>query len=93
MTLSAKTTASLVQNTIASKMSTLRKEEMTPLGLAKKVYFIPKIPGKTLVTFVDDINMPEVEKYGAQPPIELLRQVIDANGFYDRQLLQWRELS
>eukprot|EP01060_Flectonema_neradi_P032219 TRINITY_DN5085_c1_g2_i2.p1 TRINITY_DN5085_c1_g2~~TRINITY_DN5085_c1_g2_i2.p1 ORF type:complete len:4162 (+),score=927.24 TRINITY_DN5085_c1_g2_i2:1218-12488(+) len=42
-------------------------------------------PGKRLLFFVDDINMPKLEIYGASPPIELLRQVISHGGFYDRK--------
>lgn len=66
-------------------------EEKPPLIKKRKKVWGVKGNAKCLI-FIDDVNMPEKQTYGAQPPIELLRTLIDFRGFYDRQTFVWKEI-
>jgi dynein heavy chain len=79
--------------TFSARSSSPRTQEMLELRFEKKRKGVMGAPvNKKLVCFIDDCNMPAREEYGAQPPIELLRQVIDTlehyrkiGGLYDRK--------
>ncbi|EZA57210.1 Dynein heavy chain 10, axonemal [Ooceraea biroi] len=48
-------------------------------------------PGKKLIVFIDDMNMPIVDTYGTQQPIAFLKLLFERGGFYDRERdLNWK---
>ena len=50
-------------------------------------------PGKRLLVFMDDMNMPQVDQYGTQQPIALLKLLLEKGGMYDRgKDLNWKTL-
>lgn len=49
--------------------------------------------GKRLIMFIDDVNMPRVDKYGTQQPIALLKLFVERKGLYDRgKELSWKNM-
>ncbi|KAL2735253.1 dynein axonemal heavy chain 2 [Vespula squamosa] len=78
--MSAQTTSNNVQEAIESRLEKRTKGVYVPVA------------NKTMITFMDDFNMPMKETYGSQPPLELIRQWIDYGFWYDRQNQQKRHI-
>ncbi|KAI8122976.1 axonemal, Dynein heavy chain 10 [Lucilia cuprina] len=48
--------------------------------------------GKKIACFIDDMNMPQVDDYGTQQPIALLKLLFECGGMYDRDKdLNWKK--
>lgn len=62
---SGKTTTQNLQAAFEGNLEAKRKTLLGPPG------------GKKMIFFIDDLNMPQLDTYGSQPPCELLRQTID----------------
>lgn len=49
----------------------------------------PKIDGKWVVVFCDEINLPSLDKFGTQKTVSFLRQLVELSGFWHPRSLQW----
>ena len=57
----------------------------TPNGIV----LTPTQMGKWLIMFCDEINLPDMDKYGTQRVISFLRQMVEHNGFYRQSDQAW----
>ncbi|CCH61061.1 hypothetical protein TBLA_0D05690 [Henningerozyma blattae CBS 6284] len=57
----------------------------TPTGYS----LTPKSSMKDIVIFCDEINLPKLDKYGSQPAILFLRQLVEKNGFWNTEKNKW----
>lgn len=73
LNMSSRTTVKFIQEAIEARTEKRSKEILAPPG------------NKTMICFMDDFNMPEKQKYGAQPTLELIRQWTDYEFWYNRQ--------
>ena len=60
----------------SANTTSLRAQEVVESKLERRRRTVLAAPAeKKVVVFIDDVNMPRPEIYGAQPPVELLRWV------------------
>ncbi|KAI8733815.1 dynein heavy chain 6, axonemal [Biomphalaria glabrata] len=77
----------------SAQTSSGRTQEIIEGKLEKRKKNVIGAPqGKRVVIFIDDLNMPKLDTYGSQSPIELLRQYLDFDGLYDRETMTWKEI-
>ncbi|EFC48546.1 hypothetical protein NAEGRDRAFT_55628 [Naegleria gruberi] len=83
------TTINFNSNTDAESFQNILEQSITKK--AGKMYGPPG--RKKLIYFIDDLNMPNPDKYGTQSAVEFLRQHMDYGFWYDRNNMGVKEVT
>jgi dynein heavy chain len=81
-----KTIKSLISMNYFTDSASFQQQLEGPIDKRSGKIFGPPT-GKTLVYFVDDINLPYIEDYGTQNSLSLCRQSLDYCSYFDRENL------
>ena len=81
LTFSVQSSSRQTQEAVEAKLVKYRKNLLGPAQSLQAVLV------------VDDVNLCGVEAFGAQPPVELLRQLLEYGGWYDRDKLFFKQLT
>ncbi|KAL1769801.1 dynein heavy chain 14, axonemal, partial [Sigmodon hispidus] len=74
-----------------TNITAARTKEMLLRKLVRRTKDILGAPkNNRIVVFIDDLNMPVPDSCGAQPPLELIRQLLDMGGVYDTEKNTWK---
>jgi dynein heavy chain len=74
------TDSSLFQKMLESQIKQRIRNEYGPIGNTKLIYFL------------DDLNMPGMDKYGTQTHVELMTQILNYKEVYDRKDLDQKKI-
>lgn len=80
------TITALSANTNSTQLLDVLESRLEKQKRRKGIY--GPLIGTTNIVFMDDLNMPRKEQYGAQPPLELVRQWFTQSGWYDKKTLE-----
>ncbi|XP_073235787.1 dynein heavy chain domain-containing protein 1-like [Porites lutea] len=85
-------TSKLLQEAIEHKLQLIQRKEMNQMALQKSLAAnaptsksLPGVKSRTQPLFLDDLNSADVDEFGIQPPLELLRQILSQGTLYNKQ--------
>jgi dynein heavy chain len=72
---------SILNVNFSSRTSSKNFQDIIEENIDKKTLksYGPKSAGKKMVLFIDDLNMPNIDKYGTQQPNALLKFLVESN--------------